>query len=359
MHLDDVDPDDGDWDDDPEATDEENGEPYLLIRSQHFKSATDPDTGNHLPSGAERAVPWVAITPVVTAIRLLEQLVPAGALLFGSGIHDPNRTQHRTRALGVGVMSDRIEDLVAWASAEAAEHDLPGEVIPPDPSGRIGTARFRRTLAWHIARRPGGLVALAIQYGHLRTALDTDESGRYGSRSRHGIHHLLDLETALATADAAADLHERFQEGEGVSGPAARQALRAAAATKRLGPALVTAGFARKHTLAKQHLARDGAVLHDNPHALLLCLFRADRALCAKDGPNSQPTLHACVPGCANTIRTDKQAAALRRRATQLEAKAFRTPAPIAQRLHANAVRLRAWADDHDRTRITHQENPA
>ncbi len=41
-----------------------------LIRGLEFKTATDED-GNHRSSGAEREVPWVAITPVVNAIRVL------------------------------------------------------------------------------------------------------------------------------------------------------------------------------------------------------------------------------------------------------------------------------------------------
>lgn len=48
-------------------------------------------------------------------------------------------------------------------------------------------ARFRRSLAWHIARRPGGLVALAIQYGHMRTTM----SAGYAARGRGGIHEYL------------------------------------------------------------------------------------------------------------------------------------------------------------------------
>jgi hypothetical protein len=174
----------------------------LLIRSRHFETATDPDSGNHVTSGAERAVPWVAISPVVNAIRLLERLVPEGGLLFDTAVHDFVRARHRTGSLGAGTMCNRIEDFVAWANTEATAHGLPHETIPPDPHGKIGTARFRRTLAWHIARQPGGLVALAIQYGHMRTALNTDESGHYGTRSRGGVHGLIDIETALATADA-------------------------------------------------------------------------------------------------------------------------------------------------------------
>jgi hypothetical protein len=96
----------------------------------------------------------------------------------------------------------RIEDLVAWVNREAARQGLAGETIPDDPYGSIGLSRFRRSLAWHIARRPNGLVALTIQYGHMRTAIGYDWTTEgYGSRSRGGIHDLIDLETARATAD--------------------------------------------------------------------------------------------------------------------------------------------------------------
>ncbi|MER7672292.1 hypothetical protein ABTY61_28060 [Kitasatospora sp. NPDC096128] len=57
-----------------------------LIRSHHFKNVTDSD-GNHLSAGEIRALPWVAITPVVNAIRVLERIVPEGELLLGSSYH--------------------------------------------------------------------------------------------------------------------------------------------------------------------------------------------------------------------------------------------------------------------------------
>ncbi|WP_322734558.1 hypothetical protein [Streptomyces ferrugineus] len=75
---------------------------------------------------------------------------------------------------------------------------MPEQAIPDDPHGGITMGRFRRTLAWHVARRPGGLVALAIQYGHMRTVLNARTSSGYGSRSRRGIHAILDVETARA-----------------------------------------------------------------------------------------------------------------------------------------------------------------
>ncbi|MFG3052537.1 hypothetical protein ACGFZP_16475 [Kitasatospora sp. NPDC048239] len=330
--------------------------PHLLIRGRHFKTATDPDTGLYPPAGAERPVPWVAITPVVNAIRVLERLVEPGELLFAAATHNRRGGRRRSQALAVGTLAERIDAFAAWANTEARTHHLPGETIPPDPHGAIGTARFRRTLAWHIARRPGGLVALAIQYGHLRTALDTDTAGRYGTRSRGGIHTLIDIESALATADTAADLHERLQAGEAISGPAARQAILAAAHGPAFHGALVGLDFTRKHAAARRHLARDGTVLYDNPHALLLCLYKSDRALCTKEGQHGAPSLDQCVPGCPNTVRTDQHATRLRERADQLDTEASHTPGPLGDRWHATATRLRERADEHDRTRFTHQE---
>ncbi|MFF2745757.1 hypothetical protein ACFVVA_09460 [Kitasatospora sp. NPDC058048] len=64
-----------------------------------------------------------------------------------------------------------------------------------------------------------GLVALAIRYGHMRTVLDVRTSSRYGTRSRGGIHTVLDVETALAAPDTAARLRDRLAAGEHISGP--------------------------------------------------------------------------------------------------------------------------------------------
>ena len=177
-----------------------------LIRGNEYKAAIDKD-GNHQSAGIMRQVPWVAITPVVNAIRVLERMVPAGHLLFDHHAHDLPLRRAGTGSLKLGALGGRVEDFVTWASHESARHGIDSEAIPDDPLGAIGLQRFRRTLAWHIARRPGGLVALAIQYGHMRTAFDSTTEG-YASRSRNGIHDLIDLETARAVADTVAALHD-------------------------------------------------------------------------------------------------------------------------------------------------------
>ncbi|MFI7676369.1 integrase [Actinophytocola sp. NPDC049390] len=317
-----------------------------LIRTHEYKNAVDAD-GNHQSAGVERDVPWVAITPVVNAIRVLERMVPDGSLLFDRRVHDVRYHRPGTGSLKPVAIRHRIEDFVAWANAEAVTHNLPGEAIPADPHGRIGTARFRRSLAWHIARRPNGLVALAIQYGHLRTAV----SGGYASRGRGGIHELLDMETVRAVADTVADLHDDLDNGGGVSGPAARRAITAAATAPRF------AGTAITTRTAQRLLANEDAMIYDNPHAFLLCHYKREQALCHRDGikdtVKDTPSLDHCVPGCGNIVRTDQHAAQLRDRADLLDTRARHAPHPVAERLRTNANRLRGYADTHDRTRTT------
>jgi integrase len=323
-----------------------------LIRGLEFKTATDDD-GNHLSGGAEREAPWVAITPVVNAIRVLERMVPDGHLLFGHDAHDARGERPDTGSLKPAALRERIEDFTDWANREAARHGLPGQAIPADPHGPIGLVRFRRSLAWHIARRPNGLVALAIQYGHMRTALGRWATEGYASRSRDGIHDLIDLETARATADTLAALHEDLHDGGGISGPAALRAIRAAATAPRFAGTPITLASARKL------LKNEDAMIYDNPHALVLCHYKRDKALCHRDGVRDTPSLDRCVPGCGNIARTDAQAAQLRERALVLESQAEHVPQPVGDRLRASAARLHALAGKHDRTRITAGEGQA
>lgn len=315
-----------------------------VIHGRVFKGASDED-GNHYSSGTMRDVPWVAIEPVVSAVRVLEKIVPDGSLLFDSAAHTFQHTRPSDgTSLGYEALRYRIEDFVTWASQQALRLGRPHETIPDDRHGAIGLARFRRSLAWHIARRPGGLVALAIQYGHLRTAV----SAGYASRSRDGIHEL-DLETARATADTLTTLHQDLAAGTGVSGPAARRAIQAAAQA----PAF--AGSLRTPRQARDILDDPALAVYDNPNSLLMCVYNRDRALCHRADPGDSPSLHRCKPSCANIARTDRHAQQLRQRADALEQQAGSeaVPGPLAERLHRSSARLRSQADAHSRDRVT------
>ncbi|MFD8725642.1 integrase [Streptomyces sp. NPDC059629] len=319
-----------------------------VIHGYVYKTAVDED-GNHLSTGELRDVPWVAIAPVVSAIRVLEQIVPAGELLFGSQFHQFGFFSHPTKvALRAETLRERVENFVEWASQLALRLDRPHEVIPPDPHGAIGTGRFRRTLAWHIARRPGGLIALAIQYGHMRTAV----SAGYASRSRDGIHDLLDIETARATADTLATLAADRAAGGGISGPAARRAVLAAGQAPAFEGVIFTARQARKL------LTNPALAVHDNSNAFLTCVYNPDKALCRLRASQSTPSLDRCVSTCANIARTDRHAAQLALKADEFDKQAVGelVPQPLAERLRSHATRLRDLAAKHFRERNTISE---
>ncbi|MEV8196208.1 integrase [Streptomyces sp. NPDC079141] len=318
-----------------------------LIYGRVFKGVHDQD-GNHYSAGQVREVPWVAIPPVVTAIRVLERIAPDG-LLFDTAVHSIPRGRISTgRVVGFEAMRNRVEDFIAWASGLAVRLDRPHEVIPDDPFGALGVARFRRSLAWHIARRPGGLVALAIQYGHMRTAM----SAGYAARGRGGIHELLDIETARATADTLTTLHDDLAAGTGISGPAARRAIHAAA------QAPTFAGSIRTHRQARDVLSNPALTVYDNPRSFLMCVYNRDRALCHRLDVADAPRLDRCQPSCANVARTDHHADQLLQHAQTLEKQAASeaVPGPLADRLSQRAGQLRALADRHVHDRINAQE---
>ncbi|WP_280496867.1 hypothetical protein [Nocardia asiatica] len=67
---------------------------------------------------------------------------------------------------------------------------------------------MRRTLAWHIVRRPGGTTAAATQYGHLYTGMTHGYAGQADARYRRRIadaHHFHGV-TITTGAQASAAL---------------------------------------------------------------------------------------------------------------------------------------------------------
>jgi hypothetical protein len=236
-------------------------------------------------------------------------------------------------------MINAIERFVTHVNARQ-----PG-AIPPDPKGRITASRFRRTLAWHIANQPNGLVALAVQYGHLHTAV----SEGYASRTRSGLQTLIDFETARTMAVNLSEAHEQLQTGEGVSGPAERLFREAARQAHEQYGGLITSQKQATSLLANKSLQ-----VFENQQAFVWCNFRSDSALClreTRESATTTPRLDRCKPGCGNIARTDHQALQLRERAAHLTEQAHVMPQPAAERLLDFAAGLVGRADHHDRTR--------
>ena len=337
----------------PEPADDGAGALRYELHGLFFKGARNAE-GRPAPAGAPRKVPWTVVPPVARAVRALERVVE-GPLLFPADA--PWTTgacgrRHRTGdALTPGGANQRIATFIEWVNDYADEHDLAAERIPNDPDGDIVLSRFRRTVAWHIARLPGGRIALAIQYGHLRAS--TAAEG-YSGRARQGLRRVLDIETARAMADHLGTLAEDLRRGEGVSGPAAGRLVRAARDAR--------ARFGGKFLTPRQAEALfDGTELnvYDNPQAFLTCNYDPAKALChaeraAKRATGTAPAIDRCNPACANIARTDSHIGLLRTEIAKLaeEAASPLTPAPLRERLAQRCSALRRVVDLHERTKL-------
>jgi hypothetical protein len=248
----------------------------------------------------------------------------------------------------------RIESFIAWVNEFADHAGLAAERVPDDPDGAVRVSRFRRTVAWHIARLPGGRIALAIQYGHLRASTVTDG---YSGRARHGLRRVLDIETARAMADYLEQLADRIDHGEGISGPAATRMLNAARqAHVRFEGMFLTP----KQTAA--FLAFPQFHVYDNPDSFLTCNHDPSKALCHPERQQARdtrpPAVDRCDPACANIARTDTHIAALNTEIGHLTAEIAdpSTPIPLRERLTQRVRTLQQIADRHQRTRIVTEE---
>jgi integrase len=137
-------------------------------------------SGQQLKAGPDRrerspqTIPWVINEHSAQAITLLEGL-SASTQLFPPGKWGSPEWLSSSRCRTTGVINNDIAAFISWfnnAIAPAVGHP----VIGTDQHGSITGSRLRRTLAWHIVRRPGGTVAGATQYGHLRTQLTSRPS---------------------------------------------------------------------------------------------------------------------------------------------------------------------------------------
>lgn len=313
-----------------------------------YKGARGPD-GKLLQEGARRKIPWSTIPPVAHAVAVLERITTTPVLFPAKdprtvypGRPDADRTGRFTTA---ETARDRVTTFTARVNRYAANQGLTAEQIPDDPAGSLSLSRYRRTVAWHIARLPGGRIALAIQYGHLRAT----QSDAYGALSRHGIRKVLDVETAMGIAQFLQDVADRLETGEGVSGPAAIRMIKSAQDR--------AARFEGMY-LADKDLKK--LLLDPDPDAFLNCNKDPDKALCdpargrRAPGPAVPPALEQCNPACANIARIDSHMrdAALQIKELRAEADDPLTPWPLAERHRQRISTLETTIERHERTRV-------
>ncbi|MGW7278855.1 hypothetical protein ACWGIV_11225 [Streptomyces sp. NPDC054844] len=326
----------------------EDGTVRYRVNGRHFKGVIDEE-GNIVPEGEMRPEPWTVIELVHRAIEVVEGL-DQGPLLFPRNLTTALRADRRHgKALSPSAVVKRIESFAKWANEIAVAHGRDHELIPPDPDGNVTMQRFRRTVAWFIYRRPGGRVALGLQYGHVGTSMGES----YGGRSRFDMLEILDFEEGLVMAENLATASERVTSGEGISGPAAT---RYVAATREF-QARYEGGFLTK----RQHgaiRADPNLRVYEHSESLLTCNHDPFKALCDLDrgrgAGQRTPSFSRCDMACANISRTDThiERARAERQAITEELADDLNPIPVAQRLRQRDQKLESIISEHEATRI-------
>ncbi|MCW6009207.1 hypothetical protein K1W54_32390 [Micromonospora sp. CPCC 205371] len=148
------------------------------ITGRAFKGEADP---------AGTPATWVIGAAVARAIAVLEQLQPIGVDTLFRTL--PHATTAAPRdAMNNARTNELLNAFVAWVNAYCRQYGRHDPV--PEVAGRpwkLSTGQFRRTLAWHIARRAGGAIAGAIQYRHLSIQMFEGYAGTSESAQGRGL----------------------------------------------------------------------------------------------------------------------------------------------------------------------------
>lgn len=328
------------------TTNTPTGHVNYAIHGKTFKAALD-EAGNAIPDGANREHPWLAIAPVAKAVAVMEALHPESTLLFPiEAFTAAPELSLKGSAVHPRMVRDRVAALIDWCNQTALRLGRSEEMIPPDPDGRVTVQRFRRTLAWFIYRKPGGRIALGVQYGHLR-GHTTDG---YGSRVATGLRDVFPMEEALARAEYLEEAHFHMEDGEHVSGPASG---RYAEALRLYGQEFRGRYLSSKQAAALR--ANPRLRIYDNAAQFVTCCYDQSKALCHPDrrgpsGSDETPDINHCQPNCGNIARTDRNidqlADAIARNENEIASPT--TPEPLRARLAQRVTALKLIVLKHD-----------
>ncbi|MBJ7352807.1 MAG: integrase, partial [Rhodococcus sp.] len=290
-------------------------------------------------------IPWVVTDETAHAVSVLEQITMSELLFPAFNMCSKERFLFGdTRTRTPGSINADITSFIEWFNrdiAPAVSHPL----IGADPHGTIQVPRLRRTLAWHIVRRPGGTIAGATQYGHLHTQMIQG----YAGGADAGFLDDITFEQFLHRAEIIHDDSQRLERGEHVSGPAADE-YRA-----RVGRASTFAGLTVT-TKSQIDNALSNPDLQIHHGAVVTCVFRRATAACLEPADSSaEPSWSRCRLGCVNAARTDRDAANLRQHvsALQRDLATLALPEPLRLRIHTRLVEHRKALSEHESSRPT------
>lgn len=213
-------------------------------------------------------------------------------------VHDPGHRAGHRQDIGPGT-GQHPADL---GDADPADAD---QVSAPGLPWAFNTLQFRRTLAWHIAHQPYGVVAGAKQYKHAAVAMFEG----YAGTSASGFAAEVAANEVIARLDYLEDLYRDYHDGARAGGGASRHIDAEFDRIRReLGelPGIL-ASPSRLRTML-EHLT---TTLH--PGVLNDCFYRRETALCnqhANPVNRPLPPLNSCST-CPNARRSSVHLPAL------------------------------------------------
>ncbi|MFD5441837.1 hypothetical protein [Streptomyces tendae] len=325
------------------AEDADSGELLLL---GHRGKGYDRDAAETQRPAAR---PWAVVRPVHQAIALLESLHETELLFPTRLAGDTKGRQSRAGARTWDANKTRreLQRLQDWVNSTFTP--LNGTAaIPTDPVKHLHASRFRRTLAYFIVRRPRGLIAAALQYGHIKTKVTLN----YAANDDDSWLDDLAVERLEMLLEQSEDDWSHLDEDhEHVSGPAAAEYRRRTA-----GAAVFLGRTVRATVSVNRLLAQTETDIHHGE--AMTCVHRADTAACRKESlllgvPSDGLDDSLCRSTCANLAYADRDIAQHRTRLPILETEArdSMTPRPLRDRAAAQAHQIRALIQQHEASR--------
>lgn len=289
--------------------------------------------------------PWAVVRAVVPAVQMLESLSDA-ELLFPPSRQRTTVRSRRKQSKPSGTMNDDVREFMDWVNAWFSGPD--GRAIPPDPTKDVHAARFRRTLAYFVVRRPGGLAAAQAQYGHVRAKVTL---GYAGDADTSWMEDLAVEELEMVSEQVDEDLRA-LDEGEHVSGPSAQEYRRRV----RKAAAVFAGRVVNQADNAQRLLTSKHPDIH---HGLgMTCVWRHETAACREEREAAgleanEPDEQLCRPTCINLAYTDRDIENKKPECARWEAAAADrlSPKPLRDRAAAKAAPMRAVIAEHEQGR--------
>ncbi|WNV83100.1 hypothetical protein [Umezawaea sp. Da 62-37] len=243
---------------------------------------------------------WVINASAQRAVEVLQRLQPARqsslfALLPPSRGYIAQRAKNEARTT-----STTNQDMAAfreWIN-DCCRQTSRDEIIPlvKGQEWRLTTRQFRRTLAWFIARRPGGAIAGALAFRHLSIQMFEG----YAGTSQSGFRAEVEAECAIARGEKLGDLIVSH-EFHSLRGPAAAEAASRLAEFER--QVQFHGKVLNDDKRLRRHMNRHDP--HIYPGEFVTCVHNPDRALCRRSDGAEGPSLSDCQPlRCRNVALT-------------------------------------------------------